>query len=166
MTNFAESHSLPTYKERKAAKKSNTGFEKWLKADKVVDEVYVDIVNGYTNSDIVQKLMEGLYENQQGKGIGERTAIDYLAAAKQRLQYDFEANAEELRADMYAKLTSVYQEAIQKGDRYNAINAIQTLMKLTGVALDKPQNNIQINANKEGININFGFKKEEETNDD
>ena len=39
-------------------------------------------------------------------------------------------------------------------------------MKLTGVALDKPQNNIQINANKEGININFGFKKEEETNDD
>ena len=67
---------------------------------------------------------------------------------------------------MYAKLTSVYQEAIQKGDRYNAINAIQTLMKLTGVALDKPQNNIQINANKEGININFGFKKEEETNDD
>ena len=162
MSNFAESHSLPTYKERRAAKKSCLGFEKWLRTDKVVDEVYVDLVNGYTKSDIIQKLMAGLYENQQGKGIGERTAIDYVNAAQQRLAFDFEKNAETLRADLYAKLTSVYQEAIQKGDRYNAIQAIQTLMKLTGVALDKPQNNIQINANKEGININFGFKKEEE----
>lgn len=167
MSNFAESHSLPTYKERRAAKKSCLGFEKWLRTDKVVDEVYVDLVNGYTKSDIIQKLIAGLYENQQGKGIGERTAIDYVNAAQQRLAFDFEKNAETLRADLYAKLTSVYQEAIQKGDRYNAIQAIQTLMKLTGVALDKPQNNIQINANKEGININFGFKKEEnETNDD
>ena len=167
MSTFAESHSLPTYKERRAAKKSCLGFEKWLRTDKVVDEVYVDLVNGYTKSDIIQKLIAGLYENQQGKGVGERTAIDYVNAAQQRLAFDFEKNAETLRADLYAKLTSVYQEAIQKGDRYNAIQAIQTLMKLTGVALDKPQNNIQINANKEGININFGFKKEEnETNDD
>ena len=166
MTNFAESHSLPTYKERRAAKKTSLGLEKWLRTDKVVDEVYVDLVNGYTKSDIIQKLMAGLYENQQGKGIGERTAIDYVNAAQQRLAFDFEKNAETLRADLYAKLTSVYQEAIQKGDRYNAIQAIQTLMNLTGVDLDKPQNNIHINENKEGININFGFKKEDETNDD
>ena len=168
MSNFAESHSLPTYKERRAAKMKGgaTNFARWLRTDKIVDEVYVDIINGFSKSDIVQKMSEGLYENQNGKPIKERTALEYLAAAQQRLAFDFEKNAETLRADLYAKLTSVYQEAIQKGDRYNAIQAIQTLMKLTGVALDKPQNNIQINANKEGININFGFKKEDETNDD
>lgn len=169
MSTFAESHSLPTYKERKAAKVKEAGlynFNRWLKVDKTIDEVYVDLINGYTKSDIIQKLNEGVYENQKGKGIGYRTAQEYLDAAQERLAYDFEKNAEKLRADLYAKLTSVYQDAIMHQDRYSAIGALQTLMKLTGVAMDKPQNNIQINANKEGININFGFKKEDETNAD
>lgn len=166
MSNFSESHSLPTFKERKAAKGNCVGFAKWMKADKIVDEVYVDLCNGFTKSDVVQKMVEGLYKPQAGKGIGERTAGDYLKAAMQRMAYDYEKDAEQLRADLYTKLTSVYQDAVEHNDRYNAIGALQTLMKLTGVALDKPQNNIQINANKDGININFGFKKEEETNDD
>ena len=38
-------------------------------------------------------------------------------------------------------------------------------MKLTGVGQPQQQNNIQVNATKEGITINFGFNKEEETND-
>ena len=165
MGNFAESHSLPTFKERRAAKKGGTNFEKWLKADKIVDEIYVDLCNGLTKSDVIQKMSEGLYENQNGKGIKERTAIDYLNAAQQRMAYDFESQAEEMRADLYTKLLSVYADAVQKNDRYNAIQAVQTIMKLTGVALDKPQNNIQVNANKEGIQISFGFKKDEETDE-
>lgn len=166
MGNFAaESHSLPTFKERRAAKKGGTNFERWLKADKIVDEIYVDLCNGLTKSDVVQKMSEGLYENQNGKGIKERTAIDYLNAAQQRMAYDFESQAEEMRADLYTKLLSVYADAVQKNDRYNAIQAVQTIMKLTGCALDKPQNNIQVNANKEGIQISFGFKKDEETDE-
>ena len=55
---------------------------------------------------------------------------------------------------------------MKSNDRYNAVQAVQTIMKLTGVALDKPQNNIQLNANKDGITINFGFKQDEETDDD
>lgn len=166
MGNFAaESHSLPTFKERRAAKKGGTNFERWLRADKIVDEIYVDLCNGLTKSDVIQKMSEGLYENQNGKGIKERTAIDYLNAAQQRMAYDFESQAEEMRADLYTKLLSVYADAVQKNDRYNAIQAVQTIMKLTGVALDKPQNNIQVNANKEGIQISFGFKKDEETDE-
>lgn len=166
MGNFAESHSLPTFKERRAAKKGGTNFERWLRADKIVDEIYVDLCNGLTKSDVIQKMSEGLYENQNGKGIKERTAIDYLNAAQQRMAYDFESQAEEMRADLYTKLLSVYADAVQKNDRYNAIQAVQTIMKLTGVALDKPQNNIQVNANKEGIQISFGFKKDSEENVD
>ena len=166
MGNFAaESHSLPTFKERRAAKKSGTNYSRWLRADKIVDEVYVDLCNGLTKSDVIQKMSEGLYENQNGKGIKVRTAIDYLNAAQQRMAYDFESQAEEMRADLYTKLLSVYADAVQKNDRYNAIQAVQTIMKLTGVALDKPQNNIQVNANKEGIQISFGFKKDEETDE-
>lgn len=169
MSTFAESHSLPTFKERKAAAcktKSTPILERWFKADKVVDEVYVDLVNGLTKSDVIQKLNEGLYTPQEGKGIGYRTAVDYVNAAQQRLMYDFEKDAEKLRADLYSKLTAVYADAIEHNDRYNAIGALQTLMKLTGVAMEKQQNNIQLNANKEGITINFGFQKQDETNDD
>jgi len=169
MGNFAaESHSLPTFKERKAAKlkEGGTNFSKWLKADKIVDEIYVDLCNGFTKSDIIQKIMEGMYEHQEGKGIKERTAFDYLKAAQQRLMYDFESQAEEMRADLYGKLIAVYADAVKCNDRYNAIQAVNTIMKLTGVAKDRPQNNIQVNANQEGITINFGFKKDEETNED
>ena len=38
-------------------------------------------------------------------------------------------------------------------------------MKLTGCAVEKQQNNIQLNATSSGVTINFGFNKEEETND-
>ena len=168
MSNFAaESHSLPTFEQRVAARKAKcgTGKERWLKADGVVSEVYVDICNGMTKSDVLEKLMSGLYEGQD-RGLKIRTAQDYIAAAYKRMQYDFEAKAEEMRADLYNKLITVYADAVKSNDRYNAVQAINTIMKLTGVAKEKQQNNIQVNANQEGITINFGFKKDEETNED
>ena len=168
MGNFAaESHSLPTFEKRLAASKGKSGKNKsnWLRVDGVVSEVYVDICNGMTKSDVLEKLMSGLYEGQD-KGLKIRTAQDYVAAAYKRMQYDFEAKAEEMRADLYNKLISVYADAVKANDRYNAIQAVNTIMKLTGVAQDKPQNNIQLNATSSGVTINFGFKKDEETNDD
>lgn len=160
MSFASESHSLPTFKERRA-KARGTNFSRWLKADKIIDEIYVDLCNGQTKSDVVQKMAEGLYENQNGKGIKERTALEYLKAALQRMAYNFESQAEEMRADLYNKLISVYADAVKSNDRYNAIQAVNTIMKLTGVALDKPQNNIQLNATSSGVTINFGFQKEE-----
>lgn len=167
MGNFAESHSLPTFKERKAAKLATgkgSNLEDWMKADQLVSLVYVDLANGVTKSEAIEKLGKGLYEGQK-KPIKKRTAIDYINAAYQRMQYDFEAKAEEMRADLYTKLMTVYADAIQKNDRYNAVQALNSLMKLTGVAMDKPQTNIQLNAYKEGVVINFGFKKEETDED-
>lgn len=165
---FSESHSLPTYQERKKAKLKSSGskrFEDWLNADKIVDEVYVDLVNGLTKSDIVQKIGAGLYSVQKGKGIGYRTAIDYLNAAQQRLAYDFEKDAEKLRADLYSKMMAVYADCMKANDRYNALNALDKLMKLTGVANDKPSTAIQINSDKEGgVTVNFGFDKKEDEN--
>ena len=167
MGNFAaESHSLPTFEQRVAARKTKTGAnkERWLKTDGIVSEIYVDICNGMTRSDVLEKLMSGLYEGQD-RGLKLRTAQDYVAAAYKRMQYDFEAKAEEMRADLYNKLISVYADAVKANDRYNAIQAVNTIMKLTGVAQDKPQNNIQVNANKEGIKISFGFNKDETDGD-
>jgi len=165
MSNFAKSHSLPTFQERKKAKLddgSNCSYVKWLQVDEIISDIYVDIANGYTNSDVLEKLTKGLYEGQK-KPLGIRTAQEYIAAARERMHYDFEAQAKVLREDLYNKLISVYADAVQNNDRYNALIAIDKIMKLTGVG--QPQNNIQVNANKEGVTINFGFNKEEETND-
>jgi len=164
MSNFAKSHSLPTFQERKAAisKKTNLSLRrKWLTADHIVDQCYCDLCNGVAKSDIILKLTQGLYDGQK-RGIGERTAFDYLSAAMDRLHYDFEGQMEDLRADLYGKLLTVYNDAMQDGDRYSAIGALSTMIKLTGAANDKPQTNIQINSDKEGgVTVNFGFKSDE-----
>ena len=160
---------MPTYEQRKAAKAKKKGgiAQAWLRADEMVSEVYVDLVNGMTKSDIIEKITKGLYENQK-RPLSVRSAGDYLDAAYRRMHYDFEEKAEVLREELYSKLLSLYHDSVMANDRSNALQVIDRIMKLTGCALEKgQQNNIQVNATKEGITINFGFKKEdEETTDD
>lgn len=162
MSNFSKSHSLPTFEERKKAKleESQLNFGKWLNTDEIISDIYVDMANGYTNSDVLEKLTKGMYEGQK-KPLGVRTAQEYIAAARDRMHYDFESQAKVLREDLYNKLISVYADAIQNNDRYNALIAVDKIMKLTGVGQPNQQNNIQVNANKEGIKISFGFTNDE-----
>lgn len=168
MSTFSQEHSLPTYEQRKAAKAKKSGGKmalSWLRVDETVTEVYVDLANGLTKSEIIEKLTKGLYENQT-RPLSVRSAGDYLDAAYRRMHYDFEAKAEDMRADLYSKLMTLYHDSIMANDRSNAIQVIDRIMKLTGCALEKgQQNNIQVNATKEGITINFGFKKDEETDE-
>lgn len=164
MSNFAKSHSLPTFKERVASKKEKGIKEmgKWYRADRVVDEVYDDLIKGALRSDVMKKLKDGAYNNQE-RGINDRTAGDYVNAAMERLQFDYEKNAEQIRADLYSKMMAVYAECMKKNDRFNAIVALDKIMKLTGVANDRPQTAIQINGDKDnGIVVNFGFDKNDD----
>lgn len=164
MSGFSKEHSLPTFEERFASRKCRDPrlVKKWLAADHVVDQVYCDLVNGLAHSEIINKLKEGLYDGQT-KGITYRTAKDYVDAAVTRLHYDFESQIGEIRADLYVKILSVYNDAMKNNDRYNAIGALNTLMKLTGVSMDKPQTAIQINGGgSDGkVIVNFGFSNNE-----
>lgn len=160
MSNFAESHSLPTFEERKAASK-HKNITKWIKADKIVDLVYCDIANGLTNSDIMKKLQEGAYEGMD-RGIHARTSHDYIKAAHQRMHYDFESKLPQMREDLYLKFMTIYEDAIKSNDRYNAIGALKGLMDVVGLNSKSPQTAILINGDKDGgITVNFGFQKEE-----
>ena len=166
MSNFSEAHSLPTYKERKEALKTNNPLKRhrWMIADHIVDQIYCDKVNGLASSEIILKLANCQYDGQK-KPIKERTAYDYISAAKDRLMYDYEADMKELRADIYGKILAVYNDAIEEGDRTNALAALEKIMKLGGVS-DKPSTAIQINSDKEGgVTVNFGFKSDENVSD-
>lgn len=162
MSGFSKEHSLPTFQERFASRKCKDPrlVQRWLTADHVVDQCYCDIVNGLAHSEVINKLKEGLYDGQT-KGISYRTAKDYLDAAMTRLHYDFESQMEDIRADLYVKLLSVYNDAMKNNDRFNANNALANLMKLTGASMDKPQTAIQINGSEDGkVIVNFGFNKD------
>lgn len=163
MSNFAESHSLRTFNERYAAKscKDPETIKKWLNTDAIIDQVYYDLVNGLTRSEVLKKLQDGLYEGQS-RPIHYRTASDYVKAAQLRMHYDFEAEMDEIRADLYSKMIAVYNDAMQKNDRYNAIGALNSIMKLTGAEKKAPDTAIQINSDKENVTINFGFNNNEE----
>lgn len=165
-TRLSKSHTLPTYAERREAVKGNHPMQmkRWMKVDALIDQVYCDVLNGLSNSDIIKKLTACAYNGQE-KPIVFRNAYEYIEAARERIAFDFERNAEELRADLYGKMLAVYEDCVKNGDRYNALQALDKIMKLTGVAQDKQQNNIQLNATSSGVTINFGFNKEEETND-
>lgn len=163
MSGFSKEHSLPTFQERFASRKCKDPrlVQRWLTADHVVDQCYCDIVNGLAHSEVINKLKEGLYDGQT-KGISYRTAKDYLDAAITRLHYDFESQMGEIRADLYVKLLSVYNDAMKNNDRFNANNALANLMKLTGASMDKPQTAIQINGSEDGkVIVNFGFNKDD-----
>ena len=165
MSGFADTHSLRTIEERKKARacKGRQNREKWNVADRIVGLVYCDLINGLSTSDVVEKFAKCAYEGQE-KPIKQRTAMDYIAAARNRMELDFQYEADQLRHDLYAKMLAVYSDAVEHNDRYNALIALDKIMKLTGCAMEKQQqNNIQVNANKEGIQITFGFKKDEET---
>lgn len=163
MSGFSKEHSLPTFEQRFASRKCKDPrlVQRWLTADHVVDQCYCDIVNGLAHSEVINKLKEGLYDGQT-KGISYRTAKDYLDAAITRLHYDFESQMGEIRADLYVKLLSVYNDAMKNNDRFNANNALANLMKLTGASMDKPQTAIQINGSEDGkVIVNFGFNKDD-----
>lgn len=164
---FSKSHSLPTFQERKEAAKSFNPLKKarWLTTDHIVDQVYCDKLNGLSFSEIVLKFANCQYDGQK-KPIGARTASDYISAAKDRLMYDYEADMKELRADIYGKLMAVYNDAVEEGDRTNALAALEKIMKLGGIT-DKQQTNIQINSDKEGgVTVNFGFSNDNEKEDE
>lgn len=166
-----EDHLLPSklqrYKrgESFAERARSTLFNQ---VDDVLDEVYCDICNGVARSDIVQKLMKTQYESQSGqqKNMTYRTANEYYNCALDRMHFNTDIEHARLKDIFYNRYESLLETAIKKDDIYNAKGILDSMAKIF-LGMDKQQNNIQINNNKEGITIKFGFAKDEddETNE-
>lgn len=163
VTKLNEDHLLPSKVKR--YKRGHTFAERaqsalFNNADDVLDEVYVDICNGVSRSDIAQKLMKGLYEPQK-RGMTYRTANEYYNCALDRMHYNTDVEHARLKDIFYNRYESLLETAIKKGDVFNAKGVLDSMAKIF-LGMDKQQNNIQINNNKDGITIHFGFTKEED----
>lgn len=157
---LAKSHSSSTKAERKAKKTPAangmpTLTDKYNSADETVDAVYCDIANGASRSQILQKIQLGEYGNRPVKA---RQSAYIYNAALDRFAIDCDVEAERLRQVFYGRYESLLEEAVKKGDIYNAKGILDSMCRIFGIEKKVPDTAIQINSDKEnGITINFGF---------
>ena len=132
------------------------------RTDLIVDDVYADIANGMSKSEILKKLMLGLYPDQQGKEMKRRNAQDYYNGALDRFAIDTDIEAERLRNVFFGRYEALLEEAVKKGDLYNARGILDSMSRIFGVEKKTPDTAIQINSDKEGgVTVNFGFNKKD-----
>ena len=144
----------PLYKYTEKNKK------KFERVEDVLDAVTCDVANGYSKTDIIQKLERGQYAGQNGKGLATCTAHTYYDCVLQRLKIDRTRDVEQARDVLWARYEGLLSEAIESGNRLEAKAILDSMAKFMG--LDKPTTAIQINnTDKEGITINFGFTNNE-----
>lgn len=158
---LAKSHGKADAKQRKAKKAPicKTGLaptltEKYNTLDETISLIYVDIANGVSRSDCLQKIQEGMYEN---KPVKARQAAYYYNAALDRFAEDRNIESEKLRDMFFGRYESLLADAVKKGDLYNARGILDSMAKIFIGENKKPDTAIQIVNNKEGIEINFGF---------
>lgn len=127
---------------------------KYSKSDALIEKVYVDIANGASRSDCIQKLCEGVYSDFK---YSRRQAQNYYNAALDRFAVDTDIEAEKLRNVFYGRYESLLNEAVAKGDIYNARGILDSMSRIFGVEKKMPTNAIQIQGGEDKIVINFGL---------
>lgn len=161
---LSKSHGKADKKERKSKKLPMmfggvcpTMTEAYNKSDALVDLVYADIANGVSRSDVIQKITKGIYDGM-ARPLSPRMAANYYNTALDRFADDRNIETERLRDLFYGRYEALLEEAIKKGDIFNARGILDSMARIFGVEKkDAPQNAVQIINNKEGITVNFGF---------
>ena len=121
-----------------------------------MDLVYCDIANGVSRSVVIDKITKGVYEGME-KPLAPRTAANYYNAALDRFAVDADVEAEKLRNVFYGRYESLLEEAIKKGDLYNARGILDSMSRIFGIEKKMPNNAIQILGEKDKIVVNFGL---------
>jgi hypothetical protein len=167
---LAKSHGNKSKADRKAKKSPGTKgmptlTDKYNKADALVEQCYCDIANGVSRSVVIDKITKGVYDGME-RPLAARTAAYYYNAALDRFAVDTDIEAEKLRKMFYGRYEALLEEAVKKGDIYNARGILDSMSRIFGIERKAPDTAIQIVNNKEGININFGFDDKDEKNVD
>ena len=157
---LAKTHGEKSKKMRKAkktpaSKGCPTLTEDYNKADDLVSLVYVDICNGVSRSDVIQKLQLGEYGNKPYKA---RQSAYYYNAALDRFAVDTDIEMEKLKDVFYSRYETILAECMKRNDMFNARATLDSMAKIFLGIRDGNQTNIQVNSDKDGgITINFGF---------
>lgn len=102
----------------------------------------------------MQKLKEGIYGH---KPLSARQSQYYYNAALDRFAVDTDIEAEKLRNVFYGRYESLLNDAVAKGDIYNARGILDSMARIFGIEKKMPTNAIQIQGGEDKIVINFGL---------
>lgn len=118
---------------------------------------YNDLLLGYTESMVKNKLVDDVYE--VGKKYSDHSARGIVCEAKQLIIADMEDELRDLRITLMAKAFDVYTEAREAHDRRAALDSLNFISKISG-ALDPRygQTNVQ--------NIVIDFKFDEDNDEE
>ena len=160
---IAKSHGDPDKANRKPKPSSDGrgGFmaktKVYKQADEIIDQIYCDIANGKTKTEIINMLKNGDY----GKTMQSRNARDYYNAAVSRFCDEKNEEAEKLKAIYFGRFETLYADAIKKGDIYNANNILQSVCRIFGLEAPKsPTTQVNVQNNSDVIKISFGFQQD------
>ena len=144
----------------KNTKDSALEWSKYLK-EKVVIAVWIDLCNGVSRHDIMQKLdsdlmVEGVETSKLTKSMRYKIISDAYAMAKAEL----DEQRDKQRELFYQRLLTVFNESMEANDRQNALKALDMFARFGGL-YDKEK--VEISGNlTETVNISFGFTEEKE----
>ena len=144
----------------KNTKDSALEWSKYLK-EKVVIAVWIDLCNGVSRHDIMQKLendlmVEGVETSRLTKSMRYKIISDAYAMAKEEL----EEQRDKQRELFYQRLLTVFNESMEANDRQSALKALDLFAKFGGL-YDKEK--VEISGNlTETVNISFGFSEDKE----
>lgn len=136
--------------------KNSNHYSRSIDRYNIVKQIYVDLLNGSTYTKCIEKLKSG----ECGRPYTTIGAQKIYNDARKLVMMDFEAERPQLKEQLYTYLRDTYSECREKGDRYNAILAINSIAKLVGLT-DNKQQSIQVTS--EGpVTIKFGFDDTDE----
>ena len=144
----------------KNTKDSALEWSKYLK-EKVVIAVWIDLCNGVSRHDIMQKLdndmmVEGVETSKLTKSMRYKIISDAYAMAKAEL----DEQRDKQRELFYQRLLTVFNESMEANDRQSALKALDMFARFGGL-YDKEK--VEISGNlTETVNISFGFTEEKE----
>lgn len=139
-------------------KTGGNNIKEYKRIEDLLDEATCDFINGLSKSDILIKFEKGLYDNQK-KGVGHNIALQYYRAILSRLEID-EPNKDEAKYAFYSMYLNLYREAMEAGNRMEAKQILDSMVKLTGLDKQTPQTAIQVNGGDK-VEVKFGFEKDD-----
>lgn len=154
-------HSLKSKKDRRFTSVdgvANTQIKNFLTSDEIVEKVYVDICSGVSRRDCQKKLSDGLYGN---KPISLRQSQFYYKAALDQLADNTDLEAKRLKDVLFTRYEKIFEEAMKKGDIFNARATLDSMAKIFGLEQKTPQTQVNIQNNSDTITISFGFENDD-----
>ena len=127
----------------------------------LLDEIMCDLINGVSRFQIKRKLDEDQYETRKTSDMTYNTKMDLIAECFKRFALETKDERDKARDIMYARVLSVYEDAITVHDRKSALQALKQLTDLQGLLIPEISRD-DILQTIPTIQITFGCPKKEE----